>query len=601
MNVKRGFIAFATILCITLNVAGVFLYKKHIQVAESSGWVSHTYQVISNIQSSYGNLEKMVAVQRGFLMTGNVKYLERYDEAAQEMETALATTLGLVKDNPRQLEHLTTLKNLIVQLKEVLEVKIKMQRQGNPIKVDIKDDIDSVKAVADQVRDLSGKMLDEEDKLLNERLAEEKRTEQNYSNAIILASLVSVIVILAGNGVMLGMIARQRRTENELEVARERLELALTGTNDGIFDWHVKNAEIFLSPRFREMLGYTKEELPGTVDAFSNIVHPDDLAMMQDYMARFLSGEIKDYRNVFRLRQKNGSWVWHFVRAVAIYDDDGKPERLVGAHTDITEQKAMEERIKASNKELEEFTYIASHDLRSPLVNLKGFAGEIEHILKFLTPFVKKALPLLPGENTEEIRLAIEQDLPQAVGFIKTSVTRMDRLTQSILELSRLGRRELKFEEVDTAKLVEANLESLGHQIIEKHVDVAVGDLPKVLADPLALEQIFGNIIDNAIKYLDPKRPGKISISGRRGASETVFEISDNGRGIAADDMKKIFEIFKRAGNNTDIPGEGMGMPYIQATIRRHGGNIWCRSELGVGTIFYFTIPNRIAQEKANV
>jgi len=141
--------------------------------------------------------------------------------------------------------------------------------------------------------------------------------------------------------------------------------------------------------------------------------------------------------------------------------------------------------------------------------------------------------------------------------------------------------------------LVQASLESLAHQIEERQVEVTVGPLPEVVADRTSMEQIMGNLLGNAVKYLEPDRPGEIEITAERGPNETTFHTRDNGRGIAAEDMDKVFAPFRRVGRQ-DVPGEGMGLPYVQALVRRHGGRIWCESELGVGTTFSFTISNHL-------
>jgi signal transduction histidine kinase len=126
---------------------------------------------------------------------------------------------------------------------------------------------------------------------------------------------------------------------------------------------------------------------------------------------------------------------------------------------------------------------------------------------------------------------------------------------------------------------------------------VTVGPLPEVVADRTSMEQIMGNLLDNALKYLVPDRPGKLEISAGQDPDETIFRIRDNGRGITADDMPKVFAPFRRIGRQ-DTPGEGMGLPYVQALVRRHGGRIWCESEPGVGTTFAFTIPNQLEEER---
>ena len=124
--------------------------------------------------------------------------------------------------------------------------------------------------------------------------------------------------------------------------------------------------------------------------------------------------------------------------------------------------------------------------------------------------------------------------------------------------------------------------------------------MPHVWADRTAREQIFGNILSNAINYLTSDRPGEIIVTAERHPAYTTFFVQDNGRGIAAEDIPKIFEPFRRVGKQ-DVPGEGMGLTYVQTLVRRHGGNIWCRSTLGVGTTFVFTVAHDLAQGETHV
>jgi signal transduction histidine kinase len=192
-----------------------------------------------------------------------------------------------------------------------------------------------------------------------------------------------------------------------------------------------------------------------------------------------------------------------------------------------------------------------------------------------------------------EVSTLLLEDVPEALSFIDASVTRMDHFINALLKLSRLGRRELHPGPVNMNALVQDTLETLAHQIEQRQVQVTVGPLPEVVADRTSMEQIMGNILNNAVLYLEPGRPGEIEITGERHRDEILFRIHDNGRGIAPEDMDKVFAPFRRAGKQ-DVPGEGMGLAYVQALVRRHDGRIWCESELGVGTTFAFSISNQL-------
>ena len=269
---------------------------------------------------------------------------------------------------------------------------------------------------------------------------------------------------------------------------------------------------------------------------------------------------------------------------------------------EIAERKRTEEKLERyaaelqeSNKDVMSFAYIISHDLRAPLVSIKGFSAELSALMKDLNTPLQKHLPGLDPADREEIESLMREDVPAAVNFISSSVTRMDRLIDSILNFSRLGRRVLKPEPLDMHGAVSAILDSLTHQITERRVEVEIDALPSVTADRLAMEQVLGNLIDNALKYLDPARPGRLKIAAEPREGDMVIHVRDNGRGIAQEDLPKVFEIFKRVGKQ-DVPGEGMGLAYVKALVKRHGGHIWCESELGKGTTFSFTIPEMARQ-----
>ena len=264
---------------------------------------------------------------------------------------------------------------------------------------------------------------------------------------------------------------------------------------------------------------------------------------------------------------------------------------------EITEHKQTEARLNSYSEELVEinddlksFAYIVSHDLRAPLVNIKGFSDELVHSIKELSPLLEKYLSGLAQTEQQKFSEVLQKDIPEALNFIGSSVNRMDNLINAVLKLSRAGRRKLDPEPLQTGDFVRRILNTLKHQIESCNITVTVGDLPGIVADKTTMEQIFGNLLDNAIKYLEPGRPGVIAVSAERTEREVVFHVRDNGRGIAREDIPRAFEIFRRVGRQ-DVPGEGMGLAYVKTLVRFLGGRIWCDSEPGVGTTFSFSLP----------
>jgi signal transduction histidine kinase len=173
----------------------------------------------------------------------------------------------------------------------------------------------------------------------------------------------------------------------------------------------------------------------------------------------------------------------------------------------------------------------------------------------------------------------------------------MDRLISAILNLTREGRREFDPMRIDTRELIEAVVATLAHQAAEAQAQIRIEPLPEITSDRLALEQIFSNLIDNALKYLRPGVPGDISIRGRTKLNFAIFEVSDNGRGIDPKDHQRIFDLFRRAGTQ-DKPGQGIGLAHVRALVRRLGGSMSVSSELDKGSTFTITLPIRWSATK---
>ena len=254
--------------------------------------------------------------------------------------------------------------------------------------------------------------------------------------------------------------------------------------------------------------------------------------------------------------------------------------------------------LREANDEIQRFAYIVSHDLRSPLVNIMGFTSELEQlradIFKRIAALVHaSAAPVVAGADEpplegEDKQLA--QDFSEALEFIKSSIAKMDRLISAILNLTREGRREFEPVRIDTRELIEAIVTTVAHQAAEAQARIAIEPLPHIVSDRLALEQIFSNLIDNALKYLKPGVPGEISVRGRTKLGFAIFEVADNGRGIDPKDHQRIFDLFRRAGAQ-DKPGQGIGLAHVRALVRRLGGTISVSSELHCGSIFTITLP----------
>ena len=251
--------------------------------------------------------------------------------------------------------------------------------------------------------------------------------------------------------------------------------------------------------------------------------------------------------------------------------------------------------LQEANDEIQRFAYIVSHDLRSPLVNIMGFTTEVEALKK--DTFEQLAALRQPESEDSKKDMDLSRDFDESFAFIKSSIGKMDRLINSILRLSREGRREFKPEYISMDDLLKSIADSVAHQAPENDSDVIVEPLPPLKSDRLAMEQIFSNLVDNALKYTQPGRAGHVRIRGRSTPINVIYEVEDNGRGIAPEDHKRIFDLFRRAGQQ-DKAGEGIGLAHVRALVRRLGGFMTLTSASGQGSTFTVTLPRRMSDEE---
>jgi signal transduction histidine kinase len=246
--------------------------------------------------------------------------------------------------------------------------------------------------------------------------------------------------------------------------------------------------------------------------------------------------------------------------------------------------------LSQANDEIQKFAYIVSHDLRSPLVNIMGFTTELESAARTVGRYVDRRRKAEDSDVPQDVIEAIGADVPEAFAFIKTSTAKMDRLIGAILKLSREGRRILTPEPLAMGPLLEGIRATLQHKVLEKNAEIVIDAVPDLVSDRLAVEQIFSNLLDNAVKYLAPGRPGMITVRGAAKMPLAVFQVQDNGRGIAPADRERVFELFRRSGEQ-NVPGEGIGLAYVRQLVYRLGGTIELDSEIGKGTIFTLSLP----------
>jgi signal transduction histidine kinase len=266
---------------------------------------------------------------------------------------------------------------------------------------------------------------------------------------------------------------------------------------------------------------------------------------------------------------------------------DNTARKLVEA-----ERKKLDQRLREANEEIRRFAHVVSHDLRSPLVNIMGFASELDVWQKQIFERVGALRAEVEGEQDSENDEMLRRDVEESLGFIKSSVAKMDRLIGALLKLSREGQRQFQPQFIDMSQLLRSTLEALAYQAHAVNAKISIGDLPTITSDRIALEQVFSNLMDNAVKYLRAGVPGNIEVRASESDGAVTYEVCDNGRGIDARDRERIFDLFRRSGVQ-DRPGDGIGLAHARTLVRRLGGSINVESEADRGTVFKVTLPKK--------
>ncbi|MEI6000567.1 CHASE3 domain-containing protein [Paraburkholderia bengalensis] len=266
----------------------------------------------------------------------------------------------------------------------------------------------------------------------------------------------------------------------------------------------------------------------------------------------------------------------------------------LGRHADELVQ--TNDTLRQQTQDNETFIYSVSHDLRAPLVNLQGFSKELIHACDDLRAAVRQSS--LTAQQRQHIERLIDEEIGEALHFLRTAVLRASHIIDALLRLSRVGRVEYRRQQVDVRDIVQRVIDAMQATIRERRARVIVQPLPPVWGDPTALEQVFANLIGNAINYLSPARTGIVEIGTAPAPPGVqtlrIFYVKDNGLGIPDIAMPRLFNAFQRLHGNV-AAGEGIGLALVRRMVERHGGRVWAESAEDVGSTFYLSLPDAAA------
>jgi two-component system sensor kinase FixL len=392
--------------------------------------------------------------------------------------------------------------------------------------------------------------------------------------------------INGSQGVLYDVTAQKQLQERtaELRQSEQRFRLVAEATNDLIYEWDIMTNRLDWFGDIDGALGFESGEFPRTIKAWADHIHPDDQAGLADYMKR-LQKSVESIQEEYRIRRKDSTWRYWAEHGMPILDSEGHPRKWIGACVDITERKEAQKNLEKlnrelessvrelsrANKQLEEFAYIAAHDLKTPLRGIGTLADWL--LMDYADEFDEV--------GKEQVRL------------INIRAKQMSVLIDRIQQYSKLGQSGQIKQRVDLDEVLSEVISIIAPpeniEIIVEH------KLPAIVCERTHIIQIFQNLLSNAVKYID-KPEGQIKVGYNEDDNFWKFSVADNGPGIRQKYFEKIFKIFQTLSPHNGIESTGIGLSIVKKLVELNNGRVWVESEVGHGSTFFFTLPKQSSE-----
>jgi len=572
-----------------LLMGGIYTYRTSIEHTTSLEWVAHTQEVRASLADLDGSLAGAELAQRDYLLTAQQARLQEYLRLVPIVQSHLADIRRLTSDNPAQQHNWAALDAAVTgRLDGMADGLAAYRNYGEPAARAVLG-LARTGGASEEVRDIVARM----DRLEAGLLAQRQGASANVRHTTLISLLVtlalaSAIFMALFRGVHREMLAR-RSAEAELLETNRFLDSLIENLPVMVF---IKDAHTLRYVRQNrattDLLGLSNEEVIGKSDR--DFLPPEQADFVQGKDREVLAtGGLVDIPEQSIHTRLLGVRILHTMK-MPIPDEHGKPKFLLGISVDITERKLAEHairelnaelehnaaKLKATNKELESFSYSVSHDLRAPLRAIDGFALMME----------------------EDYKDRLDAEGHRYLAVIRQNSRRMGALIDDLLAFSRLGRQPVAHGEINIDSLVREVVEEVlqtglpgGHDQASAAPQIDVQPLPPARGDRGLLRQVWVNLIDNAVKYSSRAAQPFIQVSGRRVGTENQYSVRDNGVGFDMEYAEQLFGVFQRLHRADEFGGTGVGLAIVHRVVTRHGGRVWAEGKVNHGAVFSFALP----------
>jgi len=561
-------------------------YKHTKALNESSELLVHSYKIQYQLEHVLSMLKDAETGQRGFIITRNPVFLKPYKSAQDQMYQSYIKLKALTIVDQQQQANLNTLLQLIYSRLDLMALSLESIRKNTANENQLSENLIADKVVMDNIRAQINKMEELEISYFNEHQAKYKKEVVFSPVSTFIVTVFSLLVFILSYIKINKDLSVLKKSNEELIITNESIKHAEIIGEFCISQWNLVSNKLIYSDNLYRLLGCEPQSFEPANENFLEFVHPDDKSIVREVVENISLHE-QTYPHFYRIIRKDGELRYFMSTGKFISDSTGKMH--IGIVKDITDHHlssvALEERnleLEQSIKELESFNRVASHDLQEPLRKIQTFISRI----------------------TENDRASISDQGKEYLSKVESSAHKMRILIDDLLLFSRTNKAEKIFEKTDLNKILESANQELAHDIEEKNAVIQSVQLPVLNVISFQIQQLFVNLIGNALKYSKPDVPPLIKIDCEKLAGRDYpdfitdtrkkyfkISISDNGMGFDQQYAEKIFILFHRLHHSTEYVGTGIGLSICKKIAENHNGFIIAEGKPGIGATFIVYLP----------
>lgn len=550
-----------------LGACAVAGYLSLARFEELAQRVDHTHEVRLEIEELKGLFTRTRLYWRLYLTSGMDENRVQFEALAEELPRQLGILDRLTADNASQQRRLTMLSAVVRDDLEGLRSGVAMKRSGALARTeDVLAQLSAARPAIAEISRIAGEMNAEEGRLLAERNGQADRSALLTRVAIVAGSGLALAVLLAAFLRLWREVGERERAEAEAARRADEIEDLYNHAPVGYHSVDANGVFTRINDTWLGWLGYRRDEIVG-VRRHPDVMTPEsaDRFEREHFPAFKREGSLSDVE--FDYVRRDGSVFTGSLNATMVRDAAGRFLTSRTTVTDISARKRIERALRAANRELEAFSYSVSHDLRSPLRAVDGYAQMLQ----------------------EDYAVRLDDEGRRLLGVVRDEAARMGQLIDDLLRLSQIGRKPLARQAFDMRALAAEVVAELAPAFPHARVELAA--LPPAAGDRALLRQVWVNLVGNALKYSSRHAVPCVEIDGNVEGPDSVYRVRDNGTGFDMRYQDKLFKVFQRLHSQEEFQGTGVGLAIVERVVARHGGRVWAQSAPEAGACFHFALP----------